>query len=97
LFITNDSKTNISILKNILSDYFKILDLGACYFYLSIEVIRDRPYKTLRFFQEAYFYKILLDYSIENYYSIKTLIKTSFRFIFTEPGYKTDPIFRKIY
>jgi hypothetical protein len=49
LFITSDSKTNISILKNALSDYFKILDLGVCYFYLGIEIIRDCSYKTLRF------------------------------------------------
>jgi hypothetical protein len=46
LLITSDSKTNISILKNALSDYFKILDLGACYFYLNMEIIRDRPCHT---------------------------------------------------
>jgi hypothetical protein len=49
LLIAGDSKTNISTLKSTLSDYFKILDLGACYFYLGIEVIRDHPRKTLRF------------------------------------------------
>jgi hypothetical protein len=77
LFITGDSKTNISTLKNTPSDYFKILDLGACYFYLSIEVICDRPYRIFRFSQEAYLRKILLDHNMENYYSVKTLIKTS--------------------
>jgi hypothetical protein len=80
-----------------LSDYFKILDLGACYFYLGIEVIRDRPRRTLRLSQEAYFRKILLDHDIENYYSIKTLIETSSRLIPAEPSYKTNPVFRKIY
>jgi hypothetical protein len=43
LFIISDSKTNISTLKNTLSDYFKILDLSACYFYLGMEIIRNRP------------------------------------------------------
>jgi hypothetical protein len=97
LFITGNSKTNINILKNTLSNYFKILDLGACYFYLGIEIIRDRPYRTLRFSQEAYLYKMLSDHCIENYYNIKTLIKTSSRFIPAKPSYKTDLIFCKIY
>jgi hypothetical protein len=64
-------------MKNALSDHFKISNLGACYFYLGIEVIRNCPCKTLRLSQEAYFRKIFLDYSIENYYNIKTFIKTS--------------------
>jgi hypothetical protein len=97
LFIAGDSKTNINILKNTLSDYFKILDLSIYYLYLGIEIIYNRPRRTLRFSQEAYLRKILLDYSMENYYSIKTFIETSSRFIPAEPGYKTDPIFRKTY
>jgi hypothetical protein len=95
LLITGDSKTNISALKNTLSDYFKILDLGAYYFYLGIKIIYDRPYRTLRLSQEAYFYKILLDHGMENYYGVKTFIETSSRLIPAEPSYKTDPVFRR--
>jgi hypothetical protein len=97
LLIASDSKTNINTLKNALSDYFKILDLGICYFYLGIEIIRDRPCRTLRLSQEAYLRKILLDYGMENYYNIKTPIKTSSWLIPAEPSYKTDPVFRKVY
>jgi hypothetical protein len=97
LLIASNSKTNISTLKNALSNYFKILDLGTCYFYLSIEIIRDRPYKTLRFSQETYLYKILSDHGMENYYSIKTPIETSSRFMPAEPSYETDPAFYKAY
>jgi hypothetical protein len=97
LLIAGDSKTNINTLKNALSDYFKMLDLGTCYFYLGIEVICNRPCKTLRLFQETYLRKILSNHSIENYYSIKTLIKTSSRLIPAKPSYKTDPVFRKVY
>jgi hypothetical protein len=97
LLIAGDSKININILKNVLSDYFKILDLGAYYFYLGIEIIRGRPCKTLWLSQETYFRKILLDHGIENYYSIKNLIETFSRFMLTEPSYKTDPVFRKAY
>jgi hypothetical protein len=97
LLITSDSKTNIITLKNALSNFFKILDLGACYFYLSIEIIRDRFCRILRFSQEVYLHKILSDYNIENYYSIKTLIKTSSRLIPVKPSYKTNPIFHKVY
>jgi hypothetical protein len=97
LLIASDSKTNISTLKHTLSDNFKILDLGAYYFYLNIEIIYDRPYRTLRFFQEAYFCKVLSDYNMENYYSIKTPIKTFSWLIPAKPSYETDPVFRKAY
>jgi hypothetical protein len=97
LLIASDSKTNISTLKNALSDYFKILDLGACYFYLGIKVICNRFHRTLRFSQEAYFRKMLSDHGIENCYSVKTLIETSSRLISAKPSYKTDPAFRKAY
>jgi hypothetical protein len=97
LLIASDSKTNINTLKNTLSDYFKISDLGACYFYLNIKIIRDRSRRTLRLSQETYLHKMLSDHNMENYYSIKTPIKTSSRLIPTKPGYKTDPVFRKIY
>jgi hypothetical protein len=97
LLITSDSKTNINTLKNALSDYFKILNLGAYYFYLGIEVIRDRSYRTLRLSQETYLRKVLSDHNIENYYNIKTPIKTSSRFMLAEPSYETDPVFHKAY
>jgi hypothetical protein len=48
LLIISDSKTNISTLKNALNNHFKILDLSACYFYLNIEIIRNRSRRTLR-------------------------------------------------
>jgi hypothetical protein len=97
LLIASDSKTNINTLKNALSDYFKILDLGVCYFYLDIEIICDRLHKIFQLSQETYFRKILLDHNIENYYNIKIPIKTSSRLILAEPSYKTDPVFYKIY
>jgi hypothetical protein len=97
LLIANNSKININILKNALSDYFKILDLGAYYFYLSIEIIRDRSRRILGLSQEVYFRKIFLDHSLKNYYSIKTLIKTFSWFIPAKPSYKTDPVFYKTY
>jgi hypothetical protein len=48
LFIAGDSKTNISTLKNTLSNYFKILDLGVYYFYLGIEIIYNHPCRIFR-------------------------------------------------
>jgi hypothetical protein len=40
---------------------------------------------------------MLSDHGMENYHSIKTLIETSSRLIPAKPGYKTDPVFRKVY
>jgi hypothetical protein len=74
-----------------------MLDLGICYFYLGIEVIRNHPRRIFRFSQETYLRKIFSDHGMENCYNIKTLIETSSRFMLTEPSYKTDPAFRKVY
>jgi hypothetical protein len=97
LLIAGDSKANINTLKNTLSDYFRILDLGTCYFYLGIEIIHNRSCRILQLSQETYFHKILLDHNIEIYYSVKTLIETSSQLNPAKPSYKNDPVFRKIY
>jgi hypothetical protein len=97
LFITGDFKTNINTLKNVLNNYFKISDLGVCYFYLSIEIICDHPYRILRFSQETYLRKMLSDHTMENYYNVKTPIETSSWLIPAEPGYKTVLVFRQVY
>jgi hypothetical protein len=73
-------------------------DLGAYYFYLRIEVIRDRPRRTLRLSQTAYLYKVLQDFVIEHCNNkITTPIETSSRLMPTNLGYKADPKFRKQY
>jgi hypothetical protein len=42
-------------------------DLGAYHFYLRIEVIRDRPRRTLRLSQKAYIEKVLQDHGFGSY------------------------------
>jgi len=36
-----------------------MLDLGACYFYFKIKVIRDCPQRSLQLLQTAYLQKVL--------------------------------------
>lgn len=48
LLIAGDSMANINSIKESLSKRFHMSDLGACHFYLSMEVTRDRPQRTLR-------------------------------------------------
>jgi len=73
-------------------------DLSPCHFYLRIEVIRDRPRRTLRLSQTAYLRKVLQDFDIKHCNDkIKTPMETSSRLMPTEPGYKADPKFRKQY
>jgi hypothetical protein len=48
LLLASASKPDINKIKDSLKERFKILDLGAYYFYLGIEVIHDRPRRTLR-------------------------------------------------
>jgi hypothetical protein len=59
LLLTSASKPDINKIKDSLKERFKMLDLGACHFYLGIEVIRDRPRRTLRLSQTAYLRKVL--------------------------------------
>jgi hypothetical protein len=47
LLLTGASKLDINKIKNSLKKRFKILDLGAYYFYLRIEVIHDYPRRIL--------------------------------------------------
>jgi hypothetical protein len=48
LLIASASKPDINKIKDSLKQRFKMSNLGACYFYLRMEVIRDRPRRTLR-------------------------------------------------
>jgi hypothetical protein len=48
LLIAKDLINNIKILKIILNNKFKILNLGICYFYLNMEIIKDRPWRVLK-------------------------------------------------
>jgi hypothetical protein len=43
LLITSASKPDIDKIKDSLKQRFKMSNLGVYYFYLKIEVIRDRP------------------------------------------------------
>jgi hypothetical protein len=47
LLLASASKLDINKIKNSLKKRFKILDLGAYYFYLRIEVIHDYPRRIL--------------------------------------------------
>jgi hypothetical protein len=59
LLLARASKADIDRIKAALSERFKMLDLRACYFYLGMEVIRDRPRRTLWLSQKAYIKKVL--------------------------------------
>jgi hypothetical protein len=48
LLLAGVSKLDINKVKENLKQRFKISDLGACHFYLEIEVICDRPHRTLK-------------------------------------------------
>ena len=53
----------IDALKQKLSERFQMSDLGACSYYLGMEVIRDRPNRILRLGQTAYVQRIVKDFA----------------------------------
>jgi hypothetical protein len=98
LFLAGASKPDIDKIKDSLKQRFKMSDLGACHFYLGMEVIRDRPRRTLRLSQTAYLRKVLQDFGMEHCNDkITTPMETSSRLMPADPGQEADPKFRKQY
>jgi hypothetical protein len=97
LLIDGASMANIKSLKACLSERFKMSDLGACHFYLGIEVIRDRPRRILRLSQEAYLQKVLTDHQMDNCATVSTPMETANRLLPAPPEYEASPSFRRKY
>jgi hypothetical protein len=97
LLLAGASKPDIDKIKDSLKQRFKMSDLGACHFYLGMEVIRDRPRCTLRLSQTAYLRKVLQDFGMEHCNKVTTPMETSSRLMPAEPGYEADSKFRKQY
>jgi hypothetical protein len=65
LLIAGPNMGAITELKNALSKRFEMSDLGECRYYLGMEIIRDRPQRTLRPSQNGYVTKILSDFDMQ--------------------------------
>jgi hypothetical protein len=72
-------------------------DLGACRFYLGMEVIRDRPRRTLRLSQEAYLRRVLEDFGMLQANPVATPMETSVHLVSTEDGYHVESSLVKTY
>ncbi|CCE28464.1 uncharacterized protein CPUR_02151 [Claviceps purpurea 20.1] len=55
----------IAELKTALSKRFQMEDLGESHFHLGMEIVRDRPNRTIRLNQRAYTQKILREFGME--------------------------------
>lgn len=97
LLIAGESKLDIDTVKAALSKRFKMSDLGPCHFYLGMEVIRDRPRRTLRLSQEAYLYKVLQDFDMLESNPVATPMETSINLLPADPEYQASPKFRRQY
>lgn len=53
LLIAGPRLDEIASLKAALSERFDMVDLGECHFYLRMQIVRDRPNRTLRLSQSA--------------------------------------------
>lgn len=97
LLIAGASKPDIDKIKASLSERFKMSDLGACHFYLGMEVIRDRPRRTLRLSQKAYIEKVLQDHGFGSCKPVSTPMETSSRLVPADPNHQADQTFRRKY
>jgi hypothetical protein len=97
LLIAGASKSAIDQIKASLSKRFKMTDLGACHFYLGMEVTRDRPRRTLRLSQAAYIQKVLQEHGFGACKPVTTPMETSSRLVPADQDYQADKAFRRKY
>jgi hypothetical protein len=64
LLIIGPSKPDIDTIKRNLSERFHMTDLGPCRYYLGMEVIRDRPNRTIKLSQRSYLERVLRDFDM---------------------------------
>jgi hypothetical protein len=64
LLIIGPSLIEINNIKAKLSKRFHMSDLGPCKYYLGMEVIRDRPNRTLKLSQQGYIEKVLREFGM---------------------------------
>lgn len=72
-------------------------NLGAWHFYLGMEVIRDRPRRTLRLSQEAYLRRVLEDFGMLQANPVATPMETSVHLVPAEDGYQAESSLVKTY
>jgi hypothetical protein len=65
LLIAGPNMGAITELKDALSKRFEMSDLGEYRYHLGMEIIRDRPQRTLRLSQKGYVTKILSDFDMQ--------------------------------
>jgi hypothetical protein len=65
LLIAGPNMGAITELKDALSKCFEMSDLGECRYYLGMDIIRNRPQRTLRLSQKGYVTKILSDFDMQ--------------------------------
>ena len=97
LLVAGSSMAEIKTIKVSLNRQFHMTDLGPCHFYLGMEVIRDRPRRTLRLSQEAYLRKVLEDNQMADCATVTTPMETSVKLIPAEEGYQSPADFRRQY
>ncbi|CCE29311.1 uncharacterized protein CPUR_03004 [Claviceps purpurea 20.1] len=66
LLLAGPDLDDIKAVKAALSKRFEMEDLGECHHYLGMEIVRDRPNRTLRLNQRAYTQKILGEFQMDN-------------------------------
>jgi reverse transcriptase-like protein len=66
LLIIGPDKKEIQIIKDALSNRFKMVDIGPCKYYLGMEIHRDRPNRTLRLSQKGYIDRVLFEFGMQD-------------------------------
>jgi hypothetical protein len=87
LLIFGKNKTKIQHFKDALNKRFSMKDMGACQWYLGIDVQRDRVHRTITLSQKAYIQKVLSDFQMLNCNPETTPMSSTAQLQKAEDGY----------
>jgi hypothetical protein len=96
LLLVGNSTSVIQGVKDKLSERFNMKDLGACKFYLGMEVMRDRANRTIRLSQRSYVEKVLRDFRMWDCRPITTPMDTN-KLSYAPDNFEASPESRVAY
>ncbi|KAF0639715.1 hypothetical protein FPSE5266_01344 [Fusarium pseudograminearum] len=90
LLLVGPNKKEIKKIKSMLSDRFKMTDLGPCEYYLGMSVRRDRPNRAIYLSQYAYIQKLLEEFELWDCNPVSTPVAIS-KFNPVDDRYRVTP------
>ena len=94
LLLFGADKPAIAALKKQLSERFQITNLGPVAYYLGLEVVRNRPNRTIKLSQKTYLQKIIRDLNMHGLNSSSTPMDPNLTLEPSPVGYEAADVYK---